>query len=167
MFDAEEFFAAGGLLFWKQIIQRSSHHVGDQTVIGHFRHRLGADMGAVTHNGDGIADFKDFFQFVGNKDDGNTLFLQNFDGFHQLIHFLVGKGGSRLIHDDQTGFGQNGFSDFHHLLHADSQLSAKSMRIDVDTERMHDLFCFFVHICIVQKEAFFLIIIDKQIVRDA
>ena len=139
-----------------EVVQRPAHHGGDQGILRHVADVLGDDVFAVAHDGNTVAELKEFFQLVRDKQDGHALGLQAPDGFHQLCDLLFAQRGGGFVHDDQLGVQGNSLGDLHHLLLADAQLAAFHFYIDLGvTQSLEGLGGLPVHSGIVQKQTLF------------
>jgi hypothetical protein len=95
--------------------QRSAHHVADDRFA---RERFGVggdDAGAVSENGDPIGDFERFLQRMADEDDGYALLAQPVHQREEMMLFLRGQTGGRLVEDDHFRLETNRPRDFDHL----------------------------------------------------
>ncbi|MPN55003.1 hypothetical protein SDC9_202682 [bioreactor metagenome] len=72
----------------------------DELLRRHVAHKIAADHLAVAKHGDFVADFKDFFHFMGDIDDGNALFAEIPNHAEELRYLDAGQRGGWLVHDD-------------------------------------------------------------------
>ena len=110
-------------------------HELDQVVDGDaFEALEGFHVSAVAENSGGIADVEDFFEPVGNIDDGASLGLQAGDHLEELFGLAHAQTAGRLVKGDDLGVAGQGFGDLHHLPLADGQVGNLGPRIDVLAE---------------------------------
>ena len=64
--------------------------------------------------------------------------LQLVDDFKQFRHLDIGQRGGRLIEDQQSHFGEEGFGNFNHLLVSARQVTHLERRIEMEAEFAHD-----------------------------
>ena len=167
VFHLQHALALGAELLGEQVVQRPAHHGGDQGVVGPVLNVPGLDKLAVPNDGHPVAELEELLQLVRNKEDAHTPGLQLPAGGHQLLDLLLSQGGGRLVHDDHLRVNQHRFGDLNHLLDAHAKGARGLPGIDVLTQGLHDLSGFLVHGVIVQKQALFGPLVDKDIVRNA
>ena len=83
------------------------------------------------HDADGIGDFHDFPQFVGNQDDGFALALEVFEDSEQVIGFGRCQHACGLVKDQDISLAVQRLEDFDTLLHADADLLDQGIGVDV------------------------------------
>ena len=71
------------------LLDRAGDHAGDELFLVGLRNALGRDERSVAQNGDAVGQLKDFFQPVGNIDDGDSLRLQAPNQGEELGGFLA------------------------------------------------------------------------------
>ena len=121
-FHTQRLLAASVLCVHEVIIDLAAHHAGHQFVLGDILNQIRAYKATVAKNRSPIADFKDFLHAMADIGDGNALTPQNADLLKQRINLMLGKGRSRLVHDDDFCVFVNNASDFNHLLLCRSQI---------------------------------------------
>ena len=75
-----------------------------------------ADHLAVAQHRDAVADFKDFFQTVTDKEYRRTLGSETARDAEEVAHFTGRKGGGWLVHDEHAGILRKSAGHLHHLL---------------------------------------------------
>ena len=96
-------------------------------------------MGAVPENGDPIGDFERFLQRVADEDDRNPFLAQPIDQGEEMMLFLRGQGGGRLVEDDDFRLEANRARDFDHLPLGGAKRLDDRRRIDGKVQRLKQL----------------------------
>ena len=104
-------------------------HSGNQLFLVGLRHAFGRDQRSVAQNGDPIGQLKDFFQPVGNIDDGDSLRLQAPNQCKELRGLLGASDTPSLrIEDQEARAAGGGTRGSHQLLLADGQRGEERRR---------------------------------------
>ena len=150
-----------------QVIQSTAHHGSNQGILGELADILRNNVLAVTHDGNTVAEFKELFQLMRNKQDGHALGLQAANRLHQLSDFFFTQRRSRLVHNDKLRIQRYGLSDLHHLLKTGAQLAALHLYIDLRmTQGSQSFRSLLMHSGIVQKQTLFHGTSHENIVRN-
>ena len=83
--------ALGAEFLGIQVVQSTAHHGGDQGILRHVADIFRNDVLAVPHNGDAVTQFKEFFQLVGDEQNGHALGLEAANRVHQLGDLLFAQ----------------------------------------------------------------------------
>ena len=112
----------------------AANHLLDQYVAVDIAGPMGGDVSTVTENRYIVGDREDFIHLVGDVDDADAMRLEIRDDRKEVIHFALGKRGSRLVHDQNVGFEGNCLGDLYDLPIGDGEVSNLNVRIDVDVQ---------------------------------
>ncbi len=91
-------------------------------------------MLAVAHDGDPVAEGKDFIEPVADVDDADALSPQVADDLEEFLDLARGKRSRRFIHDEDAGFLQEGLGDLDRLLLGDRQIPAEGVEVEWKTQ---------------------------------
>ena len=117
-----------------QVGQLPAHHLGDDEVGGQLLGGPGADVLAVPHDGNFVADAEDLVHFMADIDDGNALGPQLVHNGEQGLHLGGGQGGRGLVQNQHLAVGGYGLGDLHqlHLGHTQGAQLGRGVKIQVD-----------------------------------
>ena len=110
----------------------ADHPVG-QVLFGGLGGGARADLAPVAQDGHTLADLHHFMQFMRNEDEGMAIPGHLAHDGEQLIHFLRGEHGGRLVEDEQGRAAIKGLDDLDALLLADRKLPDVGIGIDLQT----------------------------------
>ncbi len=99
-----------------------------------------ADAATVAQNGDPVAEGRDLLQVMGNEDNTHPVRAQLPHDPEELVHFLAGQYGSRLVHDQDTRLKTQRLGDLHHLEPRDAEFAHQDFRRDVHAHTAQQLF---------------------------
>ena len=134
------------------LIQFAADHHGDQFVARGFLNYAGADIAAVAQNRHAVADLVQLAHLVGDVDDAHALRRQIAHDLKQRLHFAVGDGGGRLVHDQYAAVEGDGLDDLHHLLLGDAQIGDQGVGVDAQIEAVEHLLGVGAHLGLVDAE---------------
>ena len=127
-----------------------------------------ADVPAVPHDGDPVAEIKDLVEAVRDEEDAGSLVPEAAGDGEQPLHFDTAQGGRRLIHHEHFGVERNGLGDFDDLLVRNGESLGNARRIDGDTEALEELAGLPDHGCLAdQAEPALGLASDEDVLRDA
>ena len=116
----------------------TTDHLGNDHVGGQLLGFPGADVLAVTHDGDFIADAKNFVHLVADVDDGNALGAQLIDDGEQRFDLGCGQRGSGLVQNQHLAVRRNGLGDLDQLHLGNAQAAQLGMRVVVQMDFFQD-----------------------------
>src|SRR5262249_35766633 len=99
-------------------------------VVIDFGSSAGGDRHSVSQHCHSIGDFKELIEPVGYVDDPGPASSQLTNYGEQLVDFLVGQGGGRLVKNQYSGICAKRTSDLNQLLLGHRQLADESIRLD-------------------------------------
>lgn len=110
------------------------HHIGDELALRQLLRPFSHDLFSVPQHGDAVGNGENLIQQMRYIDDGLSILLEPADDRHQLIHFLFGERGCRLIHDDELGVVGAGLCNGDHLAVGDGQAIHPHLRGNRDSQ---------------------------------
>ena len=91
-----------------------------------------ADVFALTQNSHAIRDFQNLVQFVGNDDDGFSVFAHIAHDVKQFFRLLRRKHSSRFVQNQNLRAAIEHFNDLKRLLLADAHFVYLLVKIDIE-----------------------------------
>ena len=127
---------AGGLL---KLFQRMVNHHARQffrrgVLLGNT-----ADHFAMAHHIDPIGNLHGLMEFMGNDDDGLSVFLQTADDLKQLLRFLRRQNSRRFVKNQQFGSMVQRLQNLRSLLGSNRQLAHHLHGIDLQSVHFGEL----------------------------
>ena len=125
--------------------QRAPHHHVDDGI--HLKILLfqSADVLAVAQYAQPVAHALEFFQAVGDIDDGYALRAQTVDEGKEDVDLILGQRGCRLIHNDDAAVAGEHFGNFNDLLLRCGELLHQHIGINVNAHFLQEAFGFGAH----------------------
>ena len=137
--------------FREHVIHRTADHHRDQLFRCNIFYGSFSNIRAVTENSYGISHFKDFFQSVGNVNDGTPFLFQPSDNGKELLLFALCQRGRRFIHNDQLGIVGNCLRNFNHLHLSNRQVDHQCFGIHIQIDLFQNLFTVLIHLLMIDK----------------
>ena len=104
-----------------EIGELPAHHLGDDEIRGQALGVPGADVLAVPHDGDLVADAEDLVHLVGDVDDGDALLAKLVNDGKEGLHLRRRQGGGGLVQNQHLAVGGHGLGDLHQLHLGDAE----------------------------------------------
>ena len=104
---------------------------------------------------------------MGDVDDTTAVVPELTDDPEQLVDFLGGQCGGRLVHDENPGVDRKCLGDFHHLLLGHRQIAHRLAGGNVDAQIVQNLLCLRLHGLPIHGEALHLFPTQEHIFRHA
>ena len=127
----------------------TTDHLRDDIVGAHLGCRPGTDIGTISHDGDVVGDPLDLIHLMRDVDHRNALITQLIHNLEEEIYFLIGKGGRRLIEDDDSRFMGNRLCDLDHLHLSDGERAEQRLRIIIETQLLQPAIGLFKHLLVI------------------
>ena len=93
---------------------------------------------------------RQFFQSVGNVNNPSSFIPQLSDDPEKIIDLFGCKRRRRLVHDQNPSINRKSFCNLHHLLFRHRKISNHLIWADINVKIVQDLFCFLLHLAVVQ-----------------
>ena len=132
-----------------EVRQLTSDHLGDDHIGGQFLGLPGADVLAVTHDRDFVADAKNFVHLVADVDDGNALGAQLVHDGEQRLDLGRRQRGGRLVEDQYLAVCGDRLGDLNQLHLGNAQGSELCVRIIIQMDFLQDLGRILIHLVVV------------------
>ena len=123
-------FAFGGRLIVEMLFLIADHLFNDPRNTG-IADGPFADKTAIAENGNVVANFHQFFQTMGDIDDGDAAPFKLPDNIEQDFDFRLAEGGGGLIHNQYARIFGQGARNFDQLLVANTQFPERSVGINI------------------------------------
>ncbi len=143
--DLEHHVADLGRSLGVQVADLATDHAGDHLVDGRLGDRLGADVLAVAHHRDRVAEREDLVEAVGDEDQGATLVAQAAGDREQPLDLDAAQGCGRLVHDQQGRVERDGLRDLDDLLVGDGEAARRATGVDRDAQPLEEALGLGVH----------------------
>ena len=134
--DDEHIVADRGLLLREQGGHVAAHHLAHDGVSGGLADRARGDVGAVAHDGDGVAEREHLVEAVGDEQDGPALVAEAPRDREQPLDLDAGQRRGRLVHDENPRIQGDGLRDLDDLLVGDGQSERRAVRVHPDAEAL-------------------------------
>ena len=126
---------ARDVLTWRvEVGKLTTDHFGNDHIGGQFLGFPGADVLTVTHDGDFIADAKNFVHLMADIDDRNALGTQLIDDGEQRFDLGCGQRGGGLVQDQHLAVSRDGLGDFDQLHLGNTQRAQLGVRVVVQVD---------------------------------
>ena len=146
VFHAQQLLAGFKVADVVDILHGTADHLVDEVILVHVLDVLGFHISAVFEDGDGIADFDDLLEAVGDIDHGDAVAFELADVIEQYFNLIVLQKSGGLVKDNKADFLIDGdFADGDHRLHGDGQGLDLGLGIDIHLELVDDLAALIVH----------------------
>ena len=119
----------------EEVADLAADHQRDQLVDRGVGDRLGRDVLAVAHHGDGVAEGEDLVEAVRDEDQRATLVAQAAGDGEEPLDLDAAERRGRLVHDQQAGVERDGLGDLDDLLVGDGQAAGRTARVDATPSR--------------------------------
>ena len=123
-------FTGRAILLLDLQADRTAHHHAGEFLLGGVLDVHGADALALAKHGAAVGHGHDLGQLVGDEEDGLALLGEASHDFHQLVDFLRGEHGGRLVQDEDFVVAVEHLEDLHALLHADRYIFNQGIGIN-------------------------------------
>src|SRR6201987_4382967 len=125
--------------------QLASHHCGNHLLLRHGISRRGTNVPAVPKDGNAVSNRKDFRQSVRNIDHYHATGSERSYDFQEANHFSFVQRSCRFIHDNDARLSRESPSNLDELLLADRKFADQSARVDIEIQRVQNLYRISVH----------------------
>ena len=132
-----------------EVRQLTSDHLGDDHIGGQFLGLPGADVLAVAHDRDFVADAKNFVHLVADVDDGDALGAQLVHDGEQRLDLGRRQRGGRLVEDQYLAVCGDRLGDLNQLHLGNAQGSELGVRIIIQMDFLQDLGRILIHLVVV------------------
>ena len=139
MFCLKQHIADGMLLRRIAVGQLATDHEANDLVHCQFGGGAGCHPGAVAHDGDFIRNAEDLLHLVRDVNDPAALCPQHVDDAEEMLDFLLGERGGRLIKYDHLGVVRHRLGDLDHLPLRNRHFAHNGLRIDIQPEFFEQL----------------------------
>ena len=133
----------------EQVGELTANHLGNDKVGGQILGIPGADVLAVTHDGDFVGNPEDFVHLVRDVDDGNAVGLQILDDSKQCFHLVGSQGGGGLVQNQNLTVGGDGLGDFHGLHLGNAELAHLLMGVKIHPNLLQQGIGILIHLLVV------------------
>jgi hypothetical protein len=102
------------------------------------RSRLGAparrDQPSIAKDRDLVGDLEDFLHSVAHKENRDALPFQILHELEELLNFVRGERGRRLVHDQDADIHRDGFGDLDRLLRGEGEAAGGASDVERHAE---------------------------------
>ena len=134
-----------------EVRQLTSDHLGNDHIGGQFLGLPGADVLAVAHDRDFVADAKNFIHLVADVDDGDALGAQLVHDGEQCLDLSCRQRGGRLVEDQHLAVCGDRLGDLNQLHLGNAQGSELGVRIIIQMDFLQDLGRILIHFVMVDN----------------
>jgi hypothetical protein len=117
-----------------QRLAAAADHGLDQRALGGVGGCGLGDLAPVAEHGHDVRDPQDVLDEMRDEDDAGAFVAELVQRREQTLDLGRGKGGGRLVEDDDAGAGEQHAGDLDQLLQADRQVAEPRHRIDIDAK---------------------------------
>ena len=132
--DLEHDLARLDVLLGEQRAEVAADHPADHVVHGQVGDQLGADVLAVPHDRDPLAERGDLLEAVRDEHDRGALVAQRPDHREEPLDLDAAERRGRLVHDQDPGLAGQRLGDLDQLLVGDGQAAGRAGRVDVHAQ---------------------------------
>src|SRR5574337_1574833 len=111
------------------------HHADDRLDVG-VGDMAGADIMAIAHDGEAVADAEHLFEPVRDEDDRQALGLEPADDAGEIGDLGLAQGGGRLVHDDEPRLHRKRAGNLDELLLGDGEIAHQRHRVALQADAL-------------------------------
>ncbi len=143
--DLQDGLADRGDLLGEERLDAAADHLLDDLVHRHLVGAVRRDVGAVAHDGQGVAEVEDLLEPVGDEHDPGTTVAQAPCDTEEPFDLDTGQSRGRLVHHEEASIERDGLRDLDDLLIGDGQALGQPVGVDRDAEAGEELSCLLAH----------------------